>query len=60
MKEFSLADFGCSHVQDCTLDKRMRRVGLFRYWLQLNKYGKHVEWNRRRARRAIGMLASAS
>ena len=44
MKEFSLAEFGCSHVQDRTLDLRMQRVGLFGHWLQLNKYGKHVEW----------------
>ena len=22
----------------------MQRVGLFGHWLQLNKYGKHVEW----------------
>ena len=44
MKEFSLAEFGCSHVQDHTLDLRMQRVGLFGHWLQLNKYGKHVEW----------------
>ena len=44
MKEFSMAEFGCSHVQDRTLDLRMQRVGLFGHWLQLNKYGKHVEW----------------
>ena len=44
MKEFSLAEFGCSHVQDRTLDLRMQRVGLFGHWLELNKYGKHVEW----------------
>ena len=42
MKEFSLAEFGCLHVQDRTLDLRMQRVGLFGHWLQLNKYGKHV------------------
>ncbi len=35
MKELSLADFGCSHVQDRTLDLRMQRVGLFGHWLQL-------------------------
>ena len=44
MKDFSLAEFGCSHVQDRTLDVYMQSVGLFGYWLELNKYGKHVEW----------------
>ena len=44
MKEFSLAEFGSSHVQDYTIDLRMRRVGLFGHWLELNKYGKHVVW----------------
>ena len=39
-----MAEFGCSHVQDRTLDARMQSVGLFGHWLQLNKYGKHVEW----------------
>ena len=44
MKEFSILDFGSSHVQDRTIDARMCHVGTFGYWLGLNNYGQYVEW----------------
>ena len=44
MKQFSISEFGSSHVQDRTIDDRMCEVGLFGYWLELNHYGKYVEW----------------
>ena len=43
MKEFGILEFGSSHVKAETLDTRMNYVGLFGYWLELNKYGKLVE-----------------
>ena len=38
MKEFSLAEFGSSHVQARTLEDRMCEVGRFRFWLEKNNY----------------------
>ena len=45
MEEFSIRRFGSSHVQQRTIDKRMRDVGLFGFWLEQNSYGKYVQWN---------------
>jgi len=44
MKEFSVNEFGRSHLQDTTLDNAMSRVGIFGHWLERNKYGVYVEW----------------
>ena len=44
MKEFGILEFGASHVKGETIATRMNYVGLFGYWLELNKYGKLVEW----------------
>ena len=44
MKQFSVKEFGSTHVQGKSIDARMRRVGLFGYWLEQNGYGKYVEW----------------
>ena len=44
MREFGILEFGSSHVKDETIATRMNYIGLFGYWLQLNKYGKLVEW----------------
>ena len=45
MKQFSISEFGSSHVQDRTIDDRMCEVGLFGFWLKKNNYGKYVEWH---------------
>jgi len=45
MKDFSIAEFGSSHVQARTIDERMSHVALFGYWAERNKYGKFVEWS---------------
>ena len=45
MAQFRLKEFGNSHVQDQTNDRRMGRVGLFGFWLAQNNYGEHVQWN---------------
>ena len=45
MKQFSVKEFGSTHVQGGSIDRRMQRVGLFGYWLKKNKYGKYVEWH---------------
>ena len=45
MKQFSISEFGSSHVQDRTIDDRMCEVGLFGFWLEKNNYGKYVEWH---------------
>jgi len=45
MKEFSLSEFGSSHVQSRTLEARMGHVGLFGHWLEQNSYGKYMQWN---------------
>ena len=45
MKEFSISEFGSSHVQARTIDERMRCVGMFGYWAERNNYGKFVEWS---------------
>ena len=44
MKDFSISEFGSSHVQERTTDERMCNVALFGFWLERNKYGKFVEW----------------
>ena len=44
MKDFGILEFGSSHVKGETIEKRMNFIGLFGHWLQLNKYGKYVEW----------------
>ena len=44
MREFGILEFGSSHVKDETIATRMNYIGLFGYWLQLNKYGKLIEW----------------
>ena len=36
MKQFSISEFGSSHVQDRTIDDRMCEVGLFGFWLEKN------------------------
>jgi hypothetical protein len=48
MKEFSVQEFGSTHVKSQTIDMRMRNVGLFGHWLEENNYGKHVEWHVKR------------
>ena len=45
MKQFSVKEFGSTHVQGTSIDQRMRRVGLFGHWLERNGYGKHLEWH---------------
>ena len=45
MSCFSISEFGSSHVQDRTIDDRMREVGLFGFWLEKNNFGKYVEWH---------------
>ena len=44
MKQFSVKEFGNSHVEQRVIDARMGRVGQFGFWLHLNHYGKYVEW----------------
>ena len=44
MKQFSVKEFGNSHVEQRVIDARMGRVGQFGFWLELNHYGKYVEW----------------
>lgn len=44
MEEFSVKEFGSSHVQDRTLQKRKKNVGLFGDWLEQNNYGPFVKW----------------
>ena len=44
MKEFSIKEFGSTHVEGRTIDRRMRNVGLFGYWLEQNNFGKYLEW----------------
>ena len=44
MERFSIKEFGSTHVKESTILVRMQRVGAFGWWLQLNHYGKYVEW----------------
>ena len=44
MQQFSVKEFGMTHVEARVIDHRMGQVGTFGYWLELNHYGKYVEW----------------
>ena len=44
MQRFSVKEFGSTSTKDSTILVRMQRVGAFGWWLQLNHYGKFVEW----------------
>ena len=44
MEQFSLKEFGATHVQGRAIHERMSRVGLFGEWMRRNNYGRYVEW----------------
>ena len=44
MQGFSIKEFGSTCAKESTILVRMQRVGAFGWWLQLNHYGKYVEW----------------
>ena len=61
MKEFSVKEFGTTHVQGKSIDRRMANVGLFGYWREQNNYGKFVEWHvkQRKKKHAARMVKSS-
>ena len=60
MKEFGIKEFGASHVKGETMNTRMKYVGLFGHWLQLNEYGQYVQWHMRASKNMIRRTTCAS